>query len=210
MAATRTLSAENRLEIGKTQASKLRRKGLIPAVVYGHNKETQNICVDNKEFVKYLHRSGESSIVGIKLGDERIQSIVKEVQYHPISEEVLHVDFQRLEENEKIKLAIPIKFDYMDILQGSTAVMAHPLDEIEIQCMPRHIPEHSIHIDVKSLKMGDTIHVSDLELFKDENIEVLDDADRVVAALSDVKEMKVETETEEDGPIYESQASILS
>lgn len=210
MAATRTLSAENRPEIGKTKASKLRRKGLIPAVVYGHNKETKSISVDEKEFVKYLNRSGESSIVGLKLGDQRIQSIVKEVQYHPISSDVLHVDFQCLEENEKIRLFIPIKFDHMDILQGSTAVMAHPLDEIEIQCMPKHIPEHSIHIDVKSFKVGDVLHVSDLDIFKDENIEVLEESDRVVASLSDVKEMKVETEESEDGPIYESQDSILA
>lgn len=206
--ANRKLKAESRQQSGSAYSGKIRREGLIPAVVYGHNKETVSINVNNKELVKLLQTSGTNSVVGLELGEEVLASIVKEVQYHPINDEILHVDFQRLEENEKIKLTIPIVFDNMEMLQGTTAVITHPLDELEIQCMPRHIPKHSVHIDVKTLHAGNIVHVKDLPIFSDETIDILNDGDEIIASLSEVKEMKIEEEVEEQ-PIYKSEESIL-
>lgn len=190
--ANRKLKAENRQKLGSANSCKMRKEGLTPAVVYGHNKETISIQLNTSDFVKLLNRSGTNSVIGIELEEEVVASIVKEIQYHPVSAKVIHVDFQRLEENEKIKLTIPIVFENMETLQNSTVVMSHPLDEIEIQCMPRHIPKHSIHIDIKTLEVGHIVHIKDLDIFKDENIEIFNEDDEIVASLSEVKEMKIE------------------
>jgi large subunit ribosomal protein L25 len=190
-------TAELRKKSGKNDAVRLRSEGLIPAVVYGRNKETKEICINEREIGKILSEVSKTSILKMKLEEELVPVVIKDIQRHPTESRLLHADFQVLSENEKIKINVPIKFDNMSALTKTTAVLSHPLTEIYVQCYPKDIPKHSIHIDAIKLKPGQVLQVKDLPLFNDESIEILEDAEAIVASMTDVKEVKVEVEAEE-------------
>lgn len=186
------ITAELRKKPGKSEAIKLRSEGLIPAVVYGHNKETKAIALKEKEIVKIVTEISKTSVLRLNVEDNITPVILKEVQRDPVTGKMIHVDFQMLSDNEKIKINIPIKFDNTEALEKTTAVLSHPLTELAIQCYPKDIPKHSVHIDVMKIKLGHAIHVQDLEIASNSAIEILEEKTAIVASISDVKELKVE------------------
>lgn len=188
------IKADRRTEVGKQRTNYLRKNGLIPAVLYGHGEETMSISIPEKEFSHLLQKEkGENVIVEIELPkDKSKKTIIKEIQRDPVTSRILHVDFQHLIMTEKVHVQVPI------ILKGTPqgvkagGILEHHLRKINIRCLPEYIPPH-IEVEVSELKLGDSIHISDLSV---ENVEILEEPTETIATIIVPKIMKEEVKEE--------------
>lgn len=182
MATTATISARTREETGKGAARSSRREGRIPGVLYGHGEESVSLSVDANELQKLVHSiSIENTIVDLDIGKgEPYKVLIREVQRHPFRDEFIHIDFFHVAMDEKIQVEIPIVLIGTPTgVKNKGGVMDHQLRELEVFCLPGNIPE-KVEIDVSDLDIGDSIHVSDIQL---PDVEVLTDLDRAVVAV---------------------------
>ena len=163
--ATAHLSATARSGTGKGVARKLRASGQIPGIIYGHAREPLALSISTREFEKLLeHISAESTVIELAIGGKTSRTLIREIQRHPFKHEYLHVDFQELVAGELVSVRIPI------VLVGSPegvrlegGVMDQTLRELEIEVDPVNMPSH-IEVNVESLKIGESIHLSDITL----------------------------------------------
>jgi len=199
------LEAQLRDEKGKGKVKALRVGGFIPAILYGEGKKTQLVKIERRAILRLLHEHRvESSVINLKiLSDDKkskeIPAIIKEIQYEPVKEEIVHIDFNRISLTKAIKVKVPItaKGEAIGAKQDGGS-LEHVLWDLEIECLPAHIPE-KIEVDISALKIGDAIHIKDISLPPE--IKVLHDADAVVLSIAaPVKEEVVEVPAEEVAP----------
>ena len=188
------IKASLRDTVGKAEAGRLRRKGMIPCVLYGVEKESVALMVVSKDFEKLLSQT--RSVFTVDYEDHQQPSVVKDIQYHPVRGDILHVDMQRVKAGQEINVAVPINFigDPPGVKSGG--IFQELKAELEITCIPKYIPEEIV-VDISQLEVGDSIHVSDLKL---ENITVRADAESticLVAAPKKIEELIPEEEVEE-------------
>ncbi|WP_425446844.1 50S ribosomal protein L25 [Dethiothermospora halolimnae] len=191
---------------GKSASNKLRKEGFIPAVVYGHNKETKSIKIDESMMEKLLNKYGQRGTVNMELDGEVVPVIIKDIQRHTIKDNLLHIDFQQLSDNEKIKIQVPIYLAGKEKVKSSKTILQQQLMELDIQCLPKYIPQ-SFELDVSNLKYGEALLVEDMDVLNDENIDVLNELSEVVVSLTSTTSDEISEDTDE--PIYESDKSIL-
>lgn len=201
------LKLELREGNGKQSANEVRKGGFVPGVIYGHNKETKSVKINSNELGKFFSRYGHSGTITVELGGEEVTAIIKDIQRGVIKEGVLHVDFQQLSAGEKIKISIPINLIGKEKIDTLSVILQQQINELEIQCLPKDIPQ-TILANVSHLEIGKSLEVGDLDIAKDKNIEILNDASEVVASLTSVTKEEV-SEEDDDYPIYESEKSIL-
>ena len=189
------LKANVREASGKTGASKLRRQGFVPAVVYHRGEKSVSIQVVEREIAKIL-RSAENENVLINLSIEGAKKktrpvIIKEIQQHPVKRSILHVDFNEISLNEVITVEVEVKGQGEPVgVKQEGGVLDHPLREVKVQCLPVDIPGH-IDVDISGLKLNGAIHVKDLIV--SDKVKILTDPE---ALLFQVK-LHVEEKTEE-------------
>lgn len=197
------LKSTVREEKGKEAVKKLRAQGLIPAVVYkGGN--SLNIKCASADLLKIIHtKAGENVIVNLQIQDAPKKpsrtTIIKEIQYHPVKGDVLHVDFSEISLTEVLTAKIPVavKGEAVGIKEGG--VLEHILWEIEVECLPTQIPEN-IPVDVSPLKIGDSILVKELEVPVD--VKVLTDPESTVISLA-VPRVEEEEAAKPEGELIE-------
>ncbi len=219
-----SLQAEIRTELGKEAVRKLRREDFIPAVVYKAGEKTISLKVSRPALFKTLHtEAGENVIINLKLSDskelpdkksdspesktaqdswgEKAKTVViKEIQYHPIKGNVLHIDFNQISLKEK--LTVDVHLETMGESQGvkEGGVLEHIIWELKVECLPAKIPE-KIEIDVSNLKIGDSIYVKDLKV--PEDVGILADPEAVVLSVKPPTVEKVEEEAVEGEELTE-------
>ena len=201
-----TLIVEKRdeKEIRKNASSKLGRLGYIPAVMYGLKKKPESIKVEKKELVKLLKGHSISSIIFDVHLDEKSKEkntvIIKEYQRDPISSELVHLDFLRIQMKAKIETSVPINIVNEDIAIGikeSGGVLQHGLRELNIFCLPADIPEH-IDYDIKDLGMNEIVRIENVDI--EEKIQILNGPSEVIVSIIPPTELKEEEPvTEEEG-----------
>ena len=179
------LNAQVREEIGKKFTKKVRGEGSVPAVVYKEGRKTVHLKVNERDLFSALHtKAGENVLINLKIGDgskgkdkDRVV-IIKEVQHHPIRDQILHVDFQEISLTEKITVDIPIvvKGEAEGVVKDE-GVLEHVLWEVKVECLPTDIPE-KIEVDVTSMKIGDSVLVKDLQT--PPGVKILIDAEQTV------------------------------
>lgn len=200
-----TLEAKPR-ELGTTAAKAVRRGGEVPCVLYGPHQEPVHFRVPVLALRPLIYTS-EAHRVILSLDGESYDCILKEIDYHPVTDVPTHVDFYALTAGETLIVTVPV------LLVGTPAgvkaggILAQPLNDLEVRCLPADIPGH-VEIDVSGLEIGDSLHVSDLTV---ENVEVLTDATRTVATVSAPMAEPVEEEPEledllEEGELPEGAA----
>jgi len=162
-----TLTAEVRSDKGKGASRRLRRTDRVPAIVYGAHAPPQSLTFDHNELMLAMRNEAFfASILTLKLEGGELPAIVKDVQRHPVEPRLVHLDFQRVSENEEIRVHVPLHFLNETTAKGvkdQGGVVSRNLIEIEIACLPRHLPEF-IAVDVKALEMNQSLHMSDLTL----------------------------------------------
>lgn len=160
------LEAVRREEFGRNNAGRLRRKGQIPAVLYGgESGKAESVSVDPKQLLRILHsQSGANTLITLKLdgaADSRV--LVKEYQLHPVLHELLHADFYRVAMDKALRVTVPIQLtgEARGVkLQGGVVDFVHR--ELVVECLPADIPEH-ITIDVTNLMLHDGVRVRDID-----------------------------------------------
>lgn len=193
--ANATLSANARAETGKGAARKIRQAGNIPAVIYGHNREPQSLVLNSRETEKLVKSiSTKSTVIELSIDGKTARTLIREVQRHPFKRTILHIDFQELVAGETVTVKCPIV--YVGTPEGvriEGGILDQIMHELTIQVDPGNIPNH-IDVDVSGVKLGKSLHVSDLTL--PAGIKVMDDAGSTVCV---VAPPKVQAETPADG-----------
>ncbi len=159
------LEAELREGRGRANSKDLKESGYLPAVVYSRGKDALSIKISRGALLKLVHQYHlENTIINLKIKDDRKarSCLVKEIQYGPVSEDIIHVDFNEISLTEAIKVNVPVetKGEAVGVKQEGGS-LEHLLWEIEIECLPTSIPKN-IEVDITALKMGEAIHVKDL------------------------------------------------
>ncbi|MDQ8758138.1 50S ribosomal protein L25/general stress protein Ctc [Sphingosinicella sp. LHD-64] len=163
-----TLSAETRERAGKGASRHLRRDGRVPAVVYGNNEAPLSIHVEEKVLMKALNTGHfMNSVVMIDAGGQPVRTLPKDVQFHPVTDRPLHVDFLRISEHATVTVAVPIRFINDELSKGIKrgGVLNAVRHELDLVCDAAEIPEDVI-VDLAGTDIGDSIHISAVTLPK--------------------------------------------
>lgn len=167
MATDHKLSATSREDAGKGASRRLRRSGKVPAIVYGGHKDPVRIQLQhNAVMLAAEHEWFYSGIIDLDIDGKVEKVLLRDLQRHPVKAQVLHLDFQRVTAGELIHTKVPLHFlnqEKSPAGKTSGVVILHELNEIEVSCLPKDLPEY-IEIDLSSIKEGDVIHLSDLKL----------------------------------------------
>jgi large subunit ribosomal protein L25 len=184
----------------KNHARRVRREGLIPAVVYGAGKPSVAVAVDPKIITRILHsNTGHNSIFDLTIeGGDSGKAMIVDWQNEPIKGHLLHIDLKRVAMDKKMQVSVPVQLVGIAAgVKNSGGILSQVLHEVEIECLPADIPSH-IDADITNLEMNQSLHISDLP--HSDKIEYLGDEDLVVAHVTYVKaeaepEAAVVTET---------------
>jgi len=180
------LIAEFREKHGKGASRRLRHAGKVPAILYGGHLDAHALTLDHQKVVLMLENERfYSTIISLKVGEEKQAAILKDVQRHPFKNAVLHIDFQRVEENEKIRINIPLHFKGETVAPGvktQGGMVSHMRSEVEVSCLPRDLPEF-IEVDISGLNLNESIHLSQLNVPATVQLLDLVKGDAVVVAI---------------------------
>ncbi|MCT4633358.1 MAG: 50S ribosomal protein L25 [Firmicutes bacterium] len=197
------ISFTHRDEVRSNAVSKLRRNGVVPGVLYGHNKETKNIKISQGELEHFISYHGKGSNLVLIADGEEHNVILKDMQFDTILRKCIHVDFQELTMGEKLKVTLPIRFVHKEDVEDRNKLLSEQVSEISIQLLPKDLME-TVDVDVSKLDLGDTIRIIDLDVFNDSRYEVLDSPDQIVCSLISAAKSEVDETAEDEGVIGDS------
>ena len=165
--------AVSRANVGTGSAKSIRRNGNVPAVVYGGSAEPELIELSQNEVEKKLaNEAVYSHVLQLNVGGKVQNAILKDMQRHPAKDTIIHMDFMRINMNEKIKVHVPLHFINEDISVGVKAggVVTHSMVEVEVTCLPGDLPEY-IEVDLENIDIGGSVHLADVVV--PEGVEIL-------------------------------------
>jgi large subunit ribosomal protein L25 len=164
-----SINAVKRDVKGTGASRRARRAGQVPGVVYGGSQPAVNLSLDHKElFLQFRHEAFHASILDLVLDGKKESVLLRDYQMHPVRNTIQHIDFQRVSANEKIHVRVPFHFLHEDTAPGvkiGGGIVAHILTEAEVSCLPKDLPEF-IEVDLAALEMGQSVHLSQINLPK--------------------------------------------
>ncbi|MDR1277502.1 MAG: 50S ribosomal protein L25 [Treponema sp.] len=172
------LSAKNRQGLGSQEARRIRRDGRIPAVLYGRSGKPISLELDAGEFVSRVKNISESTIVKVEIDGQAHEAFVKDTQRNIINGNIIHVDFYEVESGIALRARVSVHIHGTPIGVREGGVLESPLHEIEVECLPKDLPER-IDVDVSELKVNQSLHVRDIAL--GDGVRLISAADQVVA-----------------------------
>lgn len=167
MSDTHEIKVQRRTDEGKGASRRLRHAGNVPAIVYGGELAPVSIQLNHNDV--WLASQNEwfySSILDLSLNGDVQKVLLRDLQRHPFKQQILHLDFQRVLENEAIRTPVPLRFvneETSPAGKSSEVVVTHELNEVVVECLPKDLPEN-IEIDLSDLAVGQSVHLSDLKL----------------------------------------------
>ena len=197
------LDIENREVVGKKATKTLRRSGKVPSVLYFKGEEPLSISVNNKALNKAM--KSEQRIYEMEIDNESQYVMIKEVQYHPVTDEVLHVDFMRVLRSEKMTISVPLILIGKAIGVTEGGILSQSMNQIEISCYPTNVPEN-IEVNIDSLELNASLSVADISIDDDE-IEIISPDELNVASIAAPKEEEsvLSDEVEADSDVESSE-----
>jgi len=195
------LKVKERKEKGTSKIKHLRKEGWIPGVIYGHGEKSKLIMIQEEELLNVLRNlRSEATLLNLDYEGEKIRVLMREISRNPLTEKLLHVDFQHIHENEEINVHVILDFqgNPKGVDEGGILNIEHR--NLIVRCLPKDILE-KIVVDVSNLEIGQSLHIKDLDI--PENVKVEQDpSDTVVNILSPRKVVEV-TPVEEEIPVGE-------
>jgi large subunit ribosomal protein L25 len=194
------LIAEIREDQGKGASRRLRRSGKVPAIIYGAGRPPRQLTFDHNRVIQQLeNESFYSSILNIKVGEKSQAAIVKDIQRHPAKRIIMHMDFQRIVEGEKIKMNVPIHYlnaeESIGVKQEGGSV-SQLVNDVEVSCLPKDLPEY-FEVDIAELKLNEMLHLSDIKVPEGVEIPELAQGPEHDHAIVSIQLIKVVEEVEE-------------
>ena len=198
------LVAEIREDSGKGASRRLRREGKVPAIIYGAGRPPRALVFDHNRVIQQLaNEKFYSSVLNIKVGEKSQAAILKDVQRHPAKPFIVHLDFQRILEDQEIRMNVPIHLVGADVAVGvkqGGGTVSQMRNEIEVVCLPKHLPEY-LDLDISELELDGMMYLSDIPL--PEGVEIPELAQeeggqaQPVVSIHVIKEEVIEEEVEE-------------
>lgn len=200
------VKANKRLVVGK-KVNALRREGILPAVVYGHNIESIPVSLDMREANRSLEKLSPSALVIVDIDGEQHYTLVRDKQRNPVKGSIIHIDFQAVSLTEKVRADVNVNIvGEAPAIENFLGILVPSLEQLSIECLPKDLP-NKIDVDVSNLEeIGDSLLVKDLEV--PEGVEVLSDPEDVVVviiaqAAEEIEEVEVEEEEELEPEVLE-------
>jgi len=187
----------DRKEVGKERVKKLRSNGFIPAIVYGLNFDNINISVPFKEFREIIYDYGTSCIFKLKLDNDEIPTIVKEIQRDYLGADIIHIDFYRIQKEREIEMALPVVHIGIPIGETDGGILEQHVYNIKIKSLPENIPLR-VEVDVSNMKIGDNLTLGNIKL--PDGVSLLDSPEIILFTLMlprGMVEMEVKAPEEE-------------
>ncbi len=201
MSKTFAIPAELREDQGKGASRRLRREGLVPGIIYGAGRDPRALQIPHNFLLKALeNETFYTSLLEIDASGRKQRVILRDVQRHPYKQQVMHIDFQRVSDDEQLRISVPLHFlneDQSPAGRQAGVVISHNVNEVEINCLPKDLPEY-LEVDLADMDVGTIIHLSDVTL--PEGVEIIalsHDDDAVVATASHVA--AASTSSDEEG-----------
>tara|TARA_Y100001970_G_C14212291_1_gene847604 strand:- start:1238 stop:1939 length:702 start_codon:yes stop_codon:yes gene_type:complete len=191
------LEIENRKVVGKKATKAIRKVGKIPSVLYYKGEEPMSLSIEKQLFYKAM--KSDQRIYEIDINNESQYVMIKEIQYHPVTDEVIHVDFMRVRRSEKMTILVPIILVGKSIGVTEGGILSQSLNQIEISCFPTNVPDQ-IEVNIEHLEINSSISVADVSI-DDEDIEILSAQDISIASVNAPKEEEepILSQEEEEG-----------
>jgi large subunit ribosomal protein L25 len=190
-----TLKGEPR-ETGTSRARATRREGMVPCVLYGQHDEPVAFKVHELALHPLIY-TDETHVVSVEVEGKAFECVMKEVEFHPVTDRPIHADFQVLTAGESVTLTVPVQYHGTPVGQtegGDTQVIVH---ELTVRCLPKDIPSH-IDVEIGALNIGDSIHVGDIDAG---NVEVLTSTSQTMVTV--VPPRIAAAEVEEEGALLD-------
>jgi large subunit ribosomal protein L25 len=188
------LIAEDRQDQGKGASRRLRHAGKVPAILYGAHRDPRPLALDHAALVRQTESEAFfSSILTITVGEKSQPCIVKDLQRHPFKYQIMHVDLQRVLEDEKIRVTVPIHFVGEKTAPGvkQGGLISHIVTELEISCLPKDLPEY-LDADMSGVELDGILYVSDLKI--PEGVEILGGPEAMEQAVANIHRPRAEEE----------------
>ena len=173
------LEIENRKSVGKKASKLIRRAGKIPSVLYYKGEKPVSISID-KQLLNQAIKS-DQRIYEVEIDSESQYVMIKEAQYHPITDEIIHIDFMRVRRSEKMTISVPITLVGKPTGVTEGGILSQSMTQIEISCFPTNVPE-SIEVNVDHLDINSSVSVGDVTV-DDEDIEIISASDLSIASV---------------------------
>jgi len=175
----------------------IRKNGFVPAVIYGRHIDSISVQIKQDEATKFLQVHSMGSKVLLEVNGEEQLAILKEFQRDPSNHKIVHIEFHALTSGEKVKVTIPVNYMHRDSLEQETILQVQ-MNEIEISALPEFLIDY-VNVDVSKYSLGDSVFVSDLDITKDVNIEILSAEDALMCTITHAARFVEETPDDETG-----------
>ncbi|MDT7855874.1 50S ribosomal protein L25 [Rubrivirga sp. S365] len=192
-------------DTGKAATKAVRKAGLVPCVLYGTHTEPVHFAVETLA-LRPLVFTTETYRVALPFEGEEHEAILKDVDFHPVTDVPLHADFLALTAGESLTMTVPVRLEGTPVGVKAGGVLSQSLTELEVRALPKDIPGH-ISIDIENLQVGESIHVDDLSIGG--SIEVLTDLARTIAVVSAPRALVEETADDAVAAILDADVPVV-
>ena len=191
-----TLEVTKRESVSKNEIKQMRKEGKVPGIYYSHDSKNSIPFYIERQVLRQAYKSG-ARIFNINVGSKKRTVIFKSVDYHPVTDQVLHVDLYGVKMDQAVTISVELKLtgSAQGVVEGG--ILVQGLNEVEIDCLPMDIPEF-LEVDISNLNLGDSLRVADLQL--DEKFAIKSSEDQIIASVTHpMKEEKATESAEEEG-----------
>lgn len=189
-----------------TKPKQLRREGIIPGVLYGkHLDKSISLQVNESDVNKFLKAHSVGTQTDLVIDGKENSAMIKEVSRDPVGHKLVHIDFQALTAGEVVKVTAHLTFVNSDQIEAD-GVLTEAMHEIDIECLPKDIPEH-INVDLADMKIGDILTVNSLSIINDDRYKILTAGDQIIAQVS--APSKAEEEPVEEGAEETAEVPVI-
>ncbi|MBS4034459.1 MAG: 50S ribosomal protein L25 [Ignavibacterium sp.] len=198
------LEARKRSNEKKSSNKSLRREGKVPGVIYSKNVQPISIEV-NEGSINPLVFTSKTNLISLNIeGEDKLDCIIKDIQFDPVTDKIVHFDLQEFNVKEKIQIEVPIQLIGSAIGVKEGGIVQQNLHKVDLECLPSDIPE-SVTVDISNLKLGDSVHVSDLKL---DGVEFLNPEESIIVSVAHPKVDK-EPIAEEAGDEEKTEPEVI-
>jgi len=194
------LNAELRTDTGKGASRRLRHANKVPAILYVAGKDPENLTLEQKDVQYELqHEAFFTQVLELNIGGKKQDVLLRDLQHHPYKQDILHMDFQRVEAKKEMHVNVPLHFINEDIAPGvktEGGAISHVMSEVEVVCLPKDIPEF-IDVDLGELHLGEIVHLSDLKMPAGVEVFALKQGEEHDSAVASIHARKVAEEPEQ-------------
>ena len=191
-----TLEVTKRDSVSKNEIKQMRKEGKVPGIYYSHDSKNSIPFYIERQVLRQAYKSG-ARIFNINVGSKKRTVIFKSVDYHPVTDQVLHIDLYGVKMDQAVTISVELKLtgSAQGVVEGG--ILVQGLNELEIDCLPMDIPEF-LEVDISNLNLGDSLRVADLQL--DEKFAIKSSEEQIIASVTHpMKEVETTGSTEEEG-----------